>query len=845
MKLRTKITFFTLSTVLTIFLFSMGINTYIFYNHARQSIQKEITSSVAFFLSEINRATNTTEIFGKDLAQTGEIFYNTKTVDKPRDTIPYVLADKMKNFPNITGGGIWYEPNLFGEKYFGPYAIWKNGNVEVTWEYSNESYNYFKQNWYTLALPENWNRSIIRSEPNYRTIPYKDNLGNEQVIFITLCTIMYDKTKKIIGMSTIDWTLKSVKTLLSKLSITKSSFAVLIDRESKKILFFPNEIFLLKDYRELPWLKNNDFQNLRKNQISIESGVFINEQPHILYFSETDARFILVIAVNEKEAYSVMTGIFIRNILLTLLTVVLTGFTVSMIVKKSLAPLMRIIDILRGIAAGKKSLKERIQIKTKDEFGELAKTFNQMADTIDRQNVELKEYAETLEDKVKARTEELNQTLKVVTNLKDQQDGDYFLTSLLLKPLGKNRMQSETVKVDFLVKQKKEFTFKNKHNEIGGDLCTTDTLTLSNKKYSVFLNADAMGKSIQGAGGALILGSVFHAIIERTRASSVERNYSPERWLKNTFIELHKTFETFDGSMLVSLIVGLVDDTNGFCYIINAEHPLAVLYREGKASFLETKSFYRKLGTPDSHGGIVIDTFLLESGDVLFLGSDGRDDISLGSDSTGKKVINDDENLFLSVVESSSGNLLQIQQNLIQKGEITDDLSLLRLEYTGKSHEPPELTDQEQDLIQLAMEEEKNGHNQKAMKLLSEANQSNPNHPAIIREMMRVYLNTKSFIRICEIGVIYVEERPEDLDMIYLLSFCFKRLKKYENALDYAERLKMREPSNSVYLIHLAELYILIGNFIKAEEAIQSLQKVDPENEKIALLEEELNSKRG
>ncbi|HMV44533.1 MAG TPA: SpoIIE family protein phosphatase [Leptospiraceae bacterium] len=845
MKLRTKITFFTLSTVLTIFLLAMGINTFVFYSQAKESIQKEIHSSVSFFLSEINRATNTTEIFGKDLAQTGEIFYNTKIQEKPKDILPSVITDKMKGFSNITGGGIWYEPNLLGEKYFGLYGILRNGNVDITWEYSNDSYNYFKQNWYLQALPESWNRNTPRSEKYYRTTPYKDSLGNEQVIFITLCTIMYDKTKKIIGMSTIDWTLKSIKDLLSKLNITKSSFAVLIDRESKKILFFPNEIYLLKDYRELSWLKNNDFRNIQKGEISKESDIIIQDQVHSLYITETDARFILVIAVNEKEAYSLMIGIIIRNIILTIVTLLLTGVAVSFIVKRSLSPLMSIIDILRGIASGSKGLKERIQIQSKDEFGELAKTFNQMADTIDRQNLELKNYAETLEDKVKERTEELNRTLQEVTFLKNQQDGDYFLTSLLLKPLGRNRIQSETVKVDFLVKQKKEFVFKNKRNEIGGDLCATDSIQLANKTYSVFLNADAMGKSIQGAGGALILGSVFHAIIERTHSNFDTSQTSPERWLKNTFIELHKTFETFDGSMLVSMILGLVDESNGFCYIMNAEHPLAVLYREGKASFLETKSFYRKLGTPDAQGGIVIDTFLIRPGDILFLGSDGRDDISIGSDASGKKLINEDENLFLNIVENSNGDLNKIQEVLKSKGEVTDDLSLLRLEYTGKTHEVPELSDQEMDLVQSAIQEEKKGHNQKAMKILMEANNGNPNHPAILREMMRVYLNTKSFVKICEIGIPYIQERPEDLDMIYLVSFCLKRLKKYESALDYAERLKMREPNNTVYLIHLAEIYILLSNFSKAEHTINQLKNIDPENEKIFALEEEFEAKRG
>jgi tetratricopeptide (TPR) repeat protein len=325
-----------------------------------------------------------------------------------------------------------------------------------------------------------------------------------------------------------------------------------------------------------------------------------------------------------------------------------------------------------------------------------------------------------------------------------QQDGDYFLTSLLLKPLGINRSKSDSVKIEFLVKQKKEFEFKKNKNEIGGDLCAADSFILGNRNYSVFLNADAMGKSIQGAGGALILGSVFHAIVERTKLSKSVMSYTPERWIKNTFIELHKTFETFDGSMLVSMILGLIDNENGFCYLINAEHPFAVLYRDGKASFIQTKSFYRKLGTPDADGGIVVDTFQIQNGDVLLLGSDGRDDIDLSNTTNGQRSINEDENLFLGVVEASDGNLNAIKQNLIKKGEITDDLSLLRLEYIGQSIQNQALSNSSKRLIQVSREYQKQGDNQKAMEALDEANILDPDHPDILREMMKVYLNTKA-----------------------------------------------------------------------------------------------------
>ncbi|MCB1320764.1 MAG: GAF domain-containing protein, partial [Leptospiraceae bacterium] len=59
-----------------------------------------------------------------------------------------------------------------------------------------------------------------------------------------------------------------------------------------------------------------------------------------------------------------------------------------------------------------------------------------------------------LEEKVTERTHDLNNALTEVRALKEQQDGDYFLTSLLVQPLTTGRIASETVQIDFFLRQK-------------------------------------------------------------------------------------------------------------------------------------------------------------------------------------------------------------------------------------------------------------------------------------------------------------------------------------------------------------------------------------------------------
>ena len=300
-----------------------------------------------------------------------------------------------------------------------------------------------------------------------------------------------------------------------------------------------------------------------------------------------------------------------------------------------------------------------------------------------------------MEEKVRERTNSLNEktnelqkmngylreTLNRAETLKNQQDGDYFLTSLLLKPLNTNRVDEGNVSVEFFLEQK--FKFRGRQYEIGGDINIAHTITLSGRKYTVFLNGDAMGKSTQGAGGVLVLGTAFEVIMDRTRTSSEVGRMTPGIWLRQAFHELHKVFVVFSGSMLVSVVFGIVDDETGQLRFINAEHPFLTLYRDGKASFIDEEHIYRKLGTEIQENlgnDMRINEFQLMKGDTIISGSDGRDDVLLRMENK-RRVINEDEQLFLKHVERERGRLPGIVRSIRSTGELTDDISLLKLSF--------------------------------------------------------------------------------------------------------------------------------------------------------------------
>jgi HAMP domain-containing protein len=484
------------------------------------------------------------------------------------------------------------------------------------------------------------------------------------------------------------------------------------------------------------------------------------------------------------------------NVLRRLLYLCLAVIGASLILSVAVAFLMsrwisRPIVLLRE---GAERVKNRdydtsIVINSNDELGILASTFNQMVEQV-------KDHARTLEDKVNARTAELQQTLEKVQALKSQQDADYYLTNLLASPLFKNYNRSKVIDTKFYIKQKKEFTFRTKAGELGGDMCVTGNLKFRGKRYTMFVNADAMGKSMQGAGGALIMGSVVNSIMARSASNKRDLDMEPDAWLYETYQEMQNVFLTFDGSMYVSCILGLIADETGMLLYFNAEHPGAVLYRNGRAEFIDEDVNMRKLGSQIA-GEYSIIRLQLEPGDVVVLGSDGRDDINLTPTGTAR-IINEDSNLFLRIVEESDADLARIVEGIQRRGEIIDDLSLIRIAYqpstavnTSADHDPA-----------VALQE--------------------------IVELMRSKRDEAALERL--------EQFPEvtaGAMFLYYRGLCLERLGRTNEALYFLEKAVTVDGRHLQAVKLLGNVYFKMGKYQEAAEALEKALEMKPDEEKL------------
>ncbi len=405
-----------------------------------------------------------------------------------------------------------------------------------------------------------------------------------------------------------------------------------------------------------------------------------------------------------------------------------------------------------------------------------------------------------------------------VRRLKDQQDGDYFLTSLLIRPLAGIRNRSQAVSLQAFVKQKKSFLFKDREHELGGDICVADRIILRGKSYCVFANGDAMGKSMQGAGGALVFGAAFRALIERTHRESYLSGYYPEHWLQEALNDMNSAFQGFDGSMSISLILGLVDESNGFLYYINAEHPFPILLRENKAQFLSEEATNFKVGM--LHERARIETFRIRPGDIIILGSDGRDDLSMAGDGENRSI-NEDHTAILQEVELSEGDLETLATNLQARGELTDDLSLLSISYSPQE----DLQPTRDGIPKRAARYIGESRPMEALPILERELQNGNDSPELQKLLYEAYKHCGQPEKSASAAASYIDRRPGSLQMIYNAALEYTRAGMLADAISMAERLQSRKPEARPVLKLLKKLYEKTGQNELAREIERELSE--------------------
>ena len=399
---------------------------------------------------------------------------------------------------------------------------------------------------------------------------------------------------------------------------------------------------------------------------------------------------------------------------------------------------------------------------------------------------------------------------------------------------------SETVSAISYIEQKKKFTFKNRNSEIGGDICICGNLSFGDpgEKWIVFFNADAMGKSMQGAGGAIVIGTAMNNILSRYTDIGSIVDITPQDWIRATYKELDDIFKTFDGVMMASAMLGLISERTGKMFYFNAEHPWAVLYRDGIASFLEGELTLRKLGSPTELSFRILEA-QLRPGDIIYIGSDSRDDISVSTDGVNWEM-NSDETYFLRAVEAAGGDLNGVVRKLHGLGSLSDDLSLMRIgfqENFAQADQGVETAKNGSLKYSQALALWQNSEIVSAISLLKNALDSDPSCGDCAKLLAKIYYENKEYGEAAHWLEYYLRMNPDSSNHSFLASICYRHIKDFKKAIERGETVRQTQPHKLSNLLNLADSYRVVGDLSKARSILDIAFASHPENPNVSKLD--------
>jgi methyl-accepting chemotaxis protein len=404
MKIR-KISIKILAIFLPIIMLSVFVLSLLAYSSSKQIINEEIDSKMTTLLD--NNIANIEQDLTKHLKIAEAI---AKTAEASHMSIKKEnllnLFDKLISSNEDTlGAGVWFEANRFDPslKYFGPYAYKDGDKVLFTDDYSNAEYDYLNQDWYKIGATTN---KTVEWSP-----AYYDETTN--ITMITTTAPFYDADKKFLGVATADIDITSIQESISNIRIGLNGRVLLIDDQGNYMAgadIDTSKIMKTKITED----ENTDLKLLGQAMLSSVSGkteMVSNQGKNIVYFNTVpETSWKIAVYIPEKELYSKINTLMYKMFITGILCIAILILSTALLVRYLKGNIDKVNSLAKRLGEG--DFTDRIQIKTEDEFGQMAENLNKMIDNIKGIIINIADYSTDLS----AASEELSATVEEVSS---------------------------------------------------------------------------------------------------------------------------------------------------------------------------------------------------------------------------------------------------------------------------------------------------------------------------------------------------------------------------------------------------------------------------------------------
>ncbi len=285
------------------------------------------------------------------------------------DDYENMLKDMIATNDMVLGAGLWFEPYAYDpeQEYYGPY-VYKDGDKSVvTWEYSNSTYNYFDEEYYTNAM--NSDEAVI-------TDPYYDETSGT---IMASCSAPISVNGSKIGCVTVDIELSAISELINAVSVGDTGVGILISDSG--VLLAGYDDAKVQSSQSILNDDNASFASMGSEVIANSSGVTSYKSGKTTYkvyydtIEETGWKFMISIQQSELQApiYKLINKLVCVCIVAIIVAIVFIVFAIGGVAKT----IRRVQRFATELAGGDFTIDE-LNIKGKDELAVMSNSLNEM-----------------------------------------------------------------------------------------------------------------------------------------------------------------------------------------------------------------------------------------------------------------------------------------------------------------------------------------------------------------------------------------------------------------------------------------------------------------------------------
>ncbi|MGE7112396.1 methyl-accepting chemotaxis protein [Lysinibacillus sp. NPDC047702] len=385
MKLLHKILLTTLSTMMIVFIIILSVNIVktntLAMNDAQQLAQSRASESAYKMQIELNYAMDTARTLASNL-QT--MVANHKG---DRDLANNMLQQLLEQ--NNTFLGVWtiWEPNAFDEQdarfanqeghdatgRFLPYWARSSNGVTVAPLEGYEESDYY-------LLPKTLKQEVILEPLTY---PID---GKEVQMTSTAIPIQIDG--QVVGIVGIDISLETLIAINHEIVLYDSGYSAIVSHKGM-LVSYPSNDYVNKPLAEMEKYKKTD-QILTaieqgKPYLIEDYSSYLKEASFIavspIQIGQTATPWALQVTIPSDEVMAAANEAMWLSILLSIIGIIVLVVAIIWIARRIVKPVIQTVEQIKTIAAGNLAV-EPLQVKSKDEIGELAHAMNHMTDNM-------------------------------------------------------------------------------------------------------------------------------------------------------------------------------------------------------------------------------------------------------------------------------------------------------------------------------------------------------------------------------------------------------------------------------------------------------------------------------